>query len=92
MFVLHKRSQVLIHVIYSQHRHLQQTERESNTCNKLIRAVYVCVLDRSLNLNVSIDQLVGFKVIVIFPKWIDDQLAHLQSGIKSGHIYHFWQE
>lgn len=31
------------------------------------------------NLKVSVNQLVRFKVIIIFAKWIDDQLSHLQN-------------
>lgn len=31
------------------------------------------------NLNVSVNQLIGFKVVVIFTKRVDDQLSHLQS-------------
>ena len=41
------------------------------------------VLERSIegnNLNVSVNQLVGFKVIVVLAEWVDDQLAHLQIG------------
>lgn len=30
------------------------------------------------NLNVSVNQVVGFKVIVVFSKWINDEFSHLQ--------------